>query len=55
MDQPAASVAGVPSFCFHGGSTFTENDVLGGGRREEEQQIAQVGSVENEVPNEVKI
>jgi hypothetical protein len=28
---------------------------VGGGRPEEEQQIAQVGSVENKVPNEVKI
>ena len=55
MDEPAASTAGVPSPAPMEHPCSLEIDVVDGGRGEEEQQIAQVGLVENEVPNEVKI
>jgi len=42
-DQPAASVAGVPSYALMEDPHSLEIDVVGGGRPEEEQQIAQVG------------
>ena len=55
MDEPGASTSGVPSPAPMEHPCSLEIDVVGGGRPEEEQQIAQVGSVENKVPNEVKI
>jgi len=55
MDEPAASTAGVPSPAPMEHPCSLDIDVVDGGRGEEEQQIAQVGLVENEVPNEVKI
>ena len=55
MDEPAASTAGVPSPAPMEHPCSLDIDVVDGGHGEEEQQIAQVGLVENEVPNEVKI